>query len=343
MKARRDFIQNMTQLTAGLMVAETLAGGVVKTPHDQWGKLLPVRKLGKTGEQVTMLGVGGFHIAWTSERDAQEVIETAMAGGVRFFDTAHNYSKGLSEERYGKFLLPKYRDDIFLMTKSGAKNGKKLREEFDLSLKRMNVDSVDLLQLHALSSPADAASRVDNGVYDALAEILASGKTRYVGFTGHQDPQAQLELLRRVPQKNIFSTAQMPISLVDWSSTRSFIQQMVPTATEQGLGILAMKTLANGRFFSQTIARGKKVWESDDPVIPNAVSVSEAIHFAWSMPVSVLITGAERKELLEEKIELARSFAMLTEADRTALLERVLQIPDREKIEWYKFPKKKGA
>jgi aryl-alcohol dehydrogenase-like predicted oxidoreductase len=343
MEARREFIQNMTRMTAGVMGSNAIAGSTAQSPRDQWGELLPLRKLGKTGELVTMLGVGGFHVGWTSERDAQEVVETAIEGGIRFFDTAHNYQKGTSEQRYGKYLLPKYRDDIFLMTKSQARDAKKLREEFELSLSRMGADSIDLLQLHALSSPSDAASRVENGVYDALAEILASGKARYVGFTGHEDPLAQLELLKRVPADHIFSTAQMPINLVDWSIDKSFIKQMVPAAMEHRLGILAMKTLANGRFFSQTIARGKPVWSCDHPVVPNAVSVKEAIHFAWSMPVSVLITGAERKDLLEEKIELAKSFAMLTEADRETLLERVLQVPGREKIEWYKFPRKRNA
>jgi predicted aldo/keto reductase-like oxidoreductase len=342
MENRRDFAINMMRLTAGLMVSDAYSGSAAHPAGDAWGEWLPLRKLGKTGELVTMLGVGGFHVGWTSERDAQEVIETAIEGGIRFFDTAHNYSKGVSEERYGKYLLPKYRDNIFLMTKSQAHDAKTLQEQFDLSLKRMGADSVDLLQLHALSSPKDAQRRVEGGVYDALEKILESGKARYVGFTGHEDPQAQLEMLKRVPANHIFSTAQMPINLVDWSIDKSFIKQMVPEAVEQGLGILGMKTLANGRFFSKTIARGKNVWESDHPVIPNAVSVEEAIHFAWSMPISTLITGAERKELLEEKIEMAKSFTMLTEADREALLNRVLQVPGREKIEWYKFPKKKN-
>jgi aryl-alcohol dehydrogenase-like predicted oxidoreductase len=343
MEARRDFIRNMTQLTAGLMATGSMAGGKAAAPRDSWGELLPLRKLGKTGELVTMLGVGGFHIGWTSERDAQEVIETAIAGGIRFFDTAHNYQGGTSEKRYGQFLLPKYRDDIFLMTKSQAGDAKTLQKQFDLSLQRLSTDHVDLLQLHALASPEDAASRVENGVYDALARILESGKARYVGFTGHESPTAQLELLKRVPEQHVFSTAQMPINLVDWSIDKSFIKQVVPVATEQGLGILAMKTLANGRFFAQTIARGKVRWESEHPVIPDAVSVQEAIHFVWSLPVSTLITGAERRDLLDEKIALAKSFAMMTEADRAALLEKVMQVPERQKVEWYKFPKKKPA
>jgi len=336
MEIRRNFIKSMMQLTAGLAAVDAFSGGAAHPPRDVWGELLPQRKLGKTGEHVTMLGVGGFHVGWTSERDAQEVIETAILGGIRFFDTAHNYGKGISEERYGKYLVPKYRDGIFLMTKSQASDGKTLLEEFDLSLKRMGTDSVDLLQLHSLKTPEDVAARLDHGVYDALESIQASGKARYVGFTGHQNPYAHLEMLKRRPAPSIFSTLQMPINLVDYSVEHSFSRQVLPVAAEQGLGVLAMKTLADGRFFNRKEMTGKVRWESDRPVIPEAVSVEEALHFVWSLPISVLITGAENKALLEEKIELAKSFAMLSPADREQLLEHVLMVPEREKVEYYK-------
>ncbi len=336
MEVRRDFIKSMVQLTAGLAAVDAFSGGAAHPPRDAWGEWLPLRKLGKTGEYVTMLGVGGFHVGWTSEREAQEVIETAIQGGVRFFDTAHNYGKGASEERYGKYLVPKYRDDIFLMTKSQAADGKTLLKEFDLSLKRMGTDSVDLLQLHSLKNPDDVASRLDHGVYDALESIRASGKARLVGFTGHQNPLAHLEMLKRSPAPSIFSTLQMPVNLVDFSVEHSFTKQVLPVAVEQGLGVLAMKTLADGRFFARKEMKGKVRWESDSPVIPQAVSVEEAIHFAWSLPISVLITGAENKTLLEEKIELAQGFAALSPEDREQLLARVLAVPERRKVEYYK-------
>ncbi|QHI70727.1 aldo/keto reductase [Tichowtungia aerotolerans] len=335
MSSRRSFIRRMTTFTGALMCRDVFSASAPLLA-DRWGALLPQRALGRTGERITMLGVGGFHIGWTSERDAQEVIETAIAGGVRFFDTAHNYGKGLSEERYGQFLVPKYRDDIFLMTKSQAADRDGVLREFDLSRKRLGVDSVDLLQLHSLKTPDDVVSRIDNGVLDALTQILESGGTRYVGFTGHQNPYAHLEMLKRVPEQSLFSTLQMPINPVDGASEHSFVRQVLPDAVEQGLGVLAMKTLADGRFFDRKEVNGKVRWQSDTPVIPTALSVSDALQFAWSLPISTLITGAENKGLLEEKIELARSFSVLTDADRQKLLEQVLVVPNRTAVEYYK-------
>lgn len=335
MNSRRSFIQNMAALTGSLICRDAFSAGS-KPSADRWGDLLPMRTLGRTGEQVTMLGVGGFHVGWTTERDAQEVIETAMAGGIRFFDTAHNYGRGLSEERYGRFLIPEYRDQIFLMTKTQAADHDGVLREFDLSRRRMGTDSVDLLQLHSLKTPEDVESRLDNGVLDALEQILESGGARYVGFTGHQSPYAHLEMLKRVPEKSLFSTLQMPINPVDGAAEHSFVRQVLPDAVGRGLGVLAMKTLADGRFFSRKEMKGRVRWQSDTPVIPTALSVEDALRFAWSLPISTLITGAENRTLLEEKIELARGFSLLNDADRENLLEQVLAVPDRESVEYYK-------
>lgn len=335
MSSRRSFIRKMAALTGAVICRDAFCASGTP-PADRWGALLPQRLLGHTGERVTMLGVGGFHVGWTSERDAQEVIETALAGGVRFFDTAHNYGKGVSEERYGKFLVPEYRDDVFIMTKSQAGDRDGILREFDLSRKRMGIDQVDLLQLHSLKTPDDVAARLDAGVLDALAQIVESGGARYVGFTGHQSPYAHLEMLKRVPVNSLFSTFQMPVNAVDGVAEHSFVRQVLPEAAERGLGVLAMKTLADGRFFSRKKMNGKVHWQSDQPVVPNALSIEEALRFAWSLPVSTLITGAENKTLMEEKIGMARRFSMMTEAERTKLLEKVLAVPNRAAVEYYK-------
>ena len=128
----------------------------------------------------------------TTKKDAQEVIETAIEGGIRFFDTAHSYGNGTSEERYGKYLVPKYRDHIFLMTKSTATDAETLLKEVDLSLQRLKTDQVDLLQIHSFKNPEDVDARISNGVMDALQSVKESGKARYIGFTGHQSPYAQI-------------------------------------------------------------------------------------------------------------------------------------------------------
>lgn len=303
---------------------------------DRFGTLLPLRKLGATGEKVTMLGVGGYHIGWTTEEDAAEVIETAIQGGIRFFDTAHNYAQGESEQRYGKYLVPEYRDVIFLMTKTQAKDGASVLQEMDLSLERLKTDHVDLLQLHSFSSPEDVDERIQNGVMDAILKIKEEGKARYIGFTGHQSPYAHLRMMEHYPELKEFSTLQMPVSIIDYSSAHSFVQKAMPVAMENNLALLAMKTLADGRFFAKKEMAGRVRWETGTPVIPDHASIRDALYFSWSMPVSTLITGAENKALLEEKIRLANDFVELNEDERNAILERAAMAPDLEKVEYYK-------
>ncbi|MCK4750965.1 MAG: aldo/keto reductase, partial [Bacteroidales bacterium] len=322
--------------TAGIMIPWGTACGGNRIQSDRFGDVLPLRRLGKTGKDVTMLGLGGYHIGWTTEKHAQDVIETAISGGIRFFDTAHSYEKGTSEERYGRFLIPQYRDQIFLMTKSTARNGVSIQKEFDLSLKRMQCDYVDLLQIHSLESPDDVDQRLENGVVDASLKILSTGKAKYIGFTGHRNPYAHVRMMEQLPDSHSFSTVQMPVNLVDYASEHSFVKQVIPKALENDLGILAMKTLADGRFFNRKESKGEVKWTTDSPVIPDHLSVKEALYFSWSMPISVLITGAENAILLKEKIELAKEFVSMSEADRSALLAKVEQAPDREGIEYYK-------
>lgn len=300
------------------------------------GKLLPQRKLGNTGLQVTMLGVGGYHVGWTTEKDAQEVIETAMAKGIRFFDSAYSYGDGQSERRYGKYLVPQYREDVFIMTKSTAKDYKTAREELEESLRRLKVDSVDLWQIHSLQSPEDVDVRIKNGVLKLAEEALKEGKARHIGFTGHADPYAHLRMLEQAGKSGLFSTEQFPINLVDFASEHSFIQKVIPKALENNIGLLAMKTLADGRFFGKKVVNDKTVWESEAPVVPGQISVQQALHFAWSMPVSVLITGAENKKLLKEKIKLAKKFAGMQEKEWTSLAENLTGFADGGNVEYYK-------
>ena len=331
MASRRDFIKAMGAATAGMMVPWQAGAG-----EDPLGPTLPMRKLGATGEEVTMLGVGGYHVGWTTERDAQEVIETALAGGVRFFDTAHNYGRGRSEERYGKYLVPKYRDQVFLMTKTQAKDKASTLAEIDLSLQRLNTDQVDLLQIHSLFTPEDVDERMANGVFEAAAEAAAQGKARHIGFTGHQNPAAQGRLLDRWDECPAFVTCQFPVNVVDLASGHSFIKSVLPRVVEKKLGVLAMKTLADGHFFGQKVVNGKVRWETGDPVVPGRLSLEEALFFAWSLPISVLITGAENAALLQEKIELARRFAVQSEGTRTALMEKVADLAEEGNLEYYK-------
>ena len=331
MVERRTFIKHLAAITGTLMLPVAKLSAY---KNDKLGQLLPLRKLGKTGEKVTMLGLGGYHVGWTTEKDAQEVIETAIEGGIRFFDTAESYDNGGSETRYGKYLIPKYRDEIFLMSKSTARNGKNALEHLEGSLKRLKCDYLDLWQVHSLTTPDDVDNRIQNEVLEVFQKAKSEGKVKHIGFTGHQNPFAHKRMLEKTADNDIFETVQMPINVID-SHFHSFIKNVLPVALERNFGILAMKTLSDGRFFKIKNQRDNVPWETDDPLIPNYISVKEALNFVWSLPVSVLITGAENKEFLLEKIELAHEFTKYKESERIKLLDKVLEKASN-KIEYYK-------
>ena len=330
MTDRRHFLKSLAGVTAGLSVSNYVFGKVSES--DRLGEVLPKRKLGRTGEFVTMLGTGGYHIGWTTERDAQEVIETSMEGGVRFFDTAESYANGVSEERYGKFLTPKYRDLIFLMTKTTGPDAKTVQEHLEGSLRRLKVDQIDLYQVHSIRTPEDVDSRIQNGILEVLLKAKEQGKIKYLGFTGHQNPFAHTRMLEQTAESNIFDAVLMPVNVLD-QSYFSFTKNVLPIALERNMGILAIKSLADGRFFAE---KKQANWTSEDPVIPNYITIKEAMHFVWSLPVTVLISGNENATFIREKITLARSFSKLTEDQKIALITKVSDIAMSGKVEYYK-------
>lgn len=331
MQERRQFLKQLALLTSSLMLP---LPSFANTQKDKWGDVLPLRRLGKSNEMVTMLGLGGNHIGWTTERDAQEVVETAMEGGIRFFDTAESYGRGRAEERYGQLLIPKYRDDIYLMSKTRATNGKAALEHLELSLSRMKCDYLDLWQVHAIETPGEVDERIKNEILEVFEQAKAQGKVRHLGFTGHDNPSAHVHMINKTAQSKNFTAVQMPVNVVD-SHFHSFINDVMPKAVQNDVGILAMKTLADGRFFKQRLRGERVVWETEDPIIPNYVSIQDAFYFVWSLPVSVLITGAENKQFIQEKIDLAKSFKALTEEQRLEILDKVYTKAGHE-IEFYK-------
>jgi aryl-alcohol dehydrogenase-like predicted oxidoreductase len=328
------FIKSLAGVTAGITAGITLSGmaHAEKSDNDRLGEVLPKRKLGRTNELVTMLGTGGYHVGWTSERDAQEVIEASLEGGIRFFDTAESYGDGTSETRYGKYLIPKYRDLVFLTSKSTGQDARTVQDHLDATLRRLKTDQLDLYQVHALATPEDVDSRIQLGVLDVLLKAKADGKIRYLGFTGHQNPFAHARMLERTKETDLFDTVLMPVNVLD-QTYFSFTKNVLPKALDRNLGILAIKSLADGRFFSKKEEAG---WSSDDPLIPNYLSIKEAMHFVWSLPVSVLISGNENATFLREKIAIARSFLQLSDEQKTALIDKVTDIALTGKVEYYK-------
>ena len=330
MADRRMFLKSLAGATAGLALAGST--NATNQDRDRLGEILPKRRLGRTNQYVTMLGTGGYHIGWTTERDAQEVVEASLEGGVRFFDTAESYGNGISETRYGKYLTPQYRDLIFLMSKSTGKDAKTVREHLEGTLKRLKTDQLDLYQVHAISTPEDVDNRIQLGVLDVLLKAKEEGKIKYLGFTGHQNPFAHARMLEQTKETDIFDTVLMPVNVLD-QTYFSFTQTVMPEALKRNMGILAIKSLADGRFFAKNDQAG---WATDDPLIPNYLSIKEAMHFVWSLPVSVLISGNENATFMREKIALARSFTKLTDEQKSALIDKVKHIAQTGKVEYFK-------
>jgi uncharacterized protein len=327
---RRHFLQHLALFTSLASISgclESLLGDELAS--DRLGQTLPRRLLGGTGEKVTMLGLGGFHVGSLNDRNAQALIEAAIEGGIRFFDNAQQYQSGGSEAKYGRLLTPKYREHIFLMTKTLARNANTARGDLEGSLRRLKTDHLDLWQMHSVESPADVDGRQREGILQVMAEAKKSGKTRYIGFSGHRTPLAHQRVLAVTDQ---FDTCQMPINAAD-PSYHSFIKNVLPMLVEKNMGVLAMKTLADRGFFGQNRWDARPTGVS--PLIPNRISVTEAIHFVWSLPVSALITGAESLVQLHEKIELAKSFKGISQEERQRIIAKVADLAGNA-VEYYK-------
>ncbi len=326
---RRAFLKSLAGLTTGILLSSGGAEGQdANTSSDRLGDLLPMRMFGRTNEKVTMLGVGGWHIGEMSESEAEKTIETALAGGVRFFDSAASYQAGGSEERLGKLLIPKYRDDIFLMTKTTARDASTARKHLEGSLKRLKTEQVDLWQVHAVRNPEDVDERISNGVFEVMIEAKKSGKARYIGFTGHTSPTAHQRVLS---QSDIFDACQLPVNVTD-VSYNSFIEGVIPSLVEKNIGIIGMKSLANGGFFGGS-RHGKH--GANPRVVPNRVTIEDAIRFVWSFPISTLVTGPDNAAQMQEKIDIAKTFSGMKENERNQLVEKVADMAGTT-VEFYK-------
>ena len=336
---RRKFMAMLAGCTVGLMVPSLFHGegkiaAATASLSDRLGKLLPLRKLGSSGPVVTNLGVGGDHVGSASEKDAQAIIEKALEEGVRFFDNAPLYRNGKAEERYGKFLTPKYRDVSFIMTKSLAKNRETALKELDTSLSRMKTDYVDLWQVHALENPKDVEARVQNGVLDAFLEAQKKGKVRNIGFTGHSSYKAHLKMLEELKKRGVkMAAAQMPVNPAD-PHFESFVTHVMPKCVEADIGVLAMKTLAYGRFFG-----GNKGWRRKEasvkPAIPSVLSVEDVFGFVWSLPITTLVSGMESVQQVSQNAAIARKTWNWNQAERQKRIDAVAPIAGPD-LEFYK-------
>lgn len=330
---RRSFLKILGGVAAGSLIP---LPGKASQP-DRLGSVLPTRKLGR--KPVTVLGLGGYHIGWTSAKDAQETIEAALEEGVRFFDTAESYGPHVSEERFGEWLIPAARDEIYLMTKSQANTASAARQSIEGSLRRLRTDHIDLWQLHALSTPEDVDTRLDGGVLEAALKAREEGKIGAIGFTGHASPYALLRIMERTGgDPSPFEACQFPINPVDAIARHSFIREVFPVAEKNQIDVLAMKTLADGRFFSNKRMGDRDVWKTDNSLIPSIFTMQDCFAFALSLPVAVLITGAEKQEFVRDKAAIVRDLQKMNEVERAALAEKVRLFAESGSIEYYKAP-----
>ncbi len=321
---RREFLKYLSALSATYCIPGSLMAGEkesIKYKRDKWGDLLPVRKLGKTNEWITMLSLGSGHYGRVEPAaKAEAMAEKAIEQGIRFIDTALAYQNGGSETKIGKYLVPKYRDELFIMSKTKAKNGKDALKHLDISRKRMGIDVIDLYQIHTIETPEDVDNRINNGVLDALLNAKEKGIIRYVGFTGHKRTITHLRMLQRLDELGIdLDTCQLPVSLCDYHYD-SFTVKVLPKLLEKGYGIIAMKTLANGQFFGRIDGWAKKGRSKPEQLIPGRVSLEEALHYVWSYPISTLTSGMTSSEELIENAGYARSYRKMSDKERERLL-----------------------
>lgn len=266
------------------------------------------RTLGSTGEVVSAVGVGGWHLGLegVDEALAIRIVREAIDRGITFMDNSWDYNDGESERRMGKALRDGYRDRAFLMTKIDGRSGAAAASQLEESLERLRTDRIDLVQHHEVIRFEDADRIFDpDGAHAALLEARDAGKVRYIGFTGHKDPAIHLHTLEVADRAgHAFDTVQMPLNVMD-AHFRSFERRVLPELVRRGVGVLGMKSMANGLILRSGV-----------------VSARECLRYALSLPTSVVITGIDSVEVLEQAVEVATGFEPLTEAERDALLAR---------------------
>lgn len=279
------------------------------------------RQLGTTGETVSAIGLGGYHVGSQKDpADSINLIHAAIDRGITFIDNCWDYNDGISEVRVGQALRNGYRPKVFLMTKMDGRTATEYNKQLEQSLGRLQTDMIDLVQFHEVIRMEDP-DRIfaPGGAMEAAIAARQAGKIRYIGFTGHKDPAVHLRMLEVAQQHGIhFDTVQMPINVMD-AHFRSFTHDVMPVALKQGIGVLAMKTFGDG-----FILESKTV----EPI--------EALHYGLTLPVSVIITGIDSKPILDQAFEAVRTFKPLTDAQVKALLDRTKVAASNGKFEPFK-------
>ena len=286
--------------------------GSLPTPPSTKRGDMPYRQLGSTGEEVSLVGMGGFHIGKPdTDEEGIKLIHTGVDRGINFMDNSWDYNNGNSELRMGKALSQGgYRQKVFLMTKIDGRNRSSFDSQLNQSLTRLQTDHVDLVQFHEILRMEDP-DRIfaQDGALQAAIAAKQAGKVRFIGFTGHKDPLVHRRMLDVADTHGFrFDTVQMPINVMD-AHFRSFTQTVVPLLVQRKIGILGMKTFGDHFILDKVLAD-----KLSNPI--------EMLHYSMTMPVSVVVCGIDRMEILEQALTAARTFQPLTASQISSLLSR---------------------
>ena len=295
-----------------------------KDPGELRGEML-YRPLGRTGERVSAIGLGGSHIGKPGLSPAESIrlIQQAIDRGITFMDNSWDYNEGQSELRMGEALSQGgYRDKVFLMTKIDGRGKDEATRQIETSLERLKTDRIDLLQHHEVLR-FDDPDRIfaKGGAMEALVAAQQAGKIRYIGFTGHKDPRIHLYMLDIAARHGFrFDTAQMPLNVMD-AHFRSFAQLVVPRLTELEIGVLGMKTFGGA---DGVILKSKTV----EPL--------ECLHYSLNLPTSVVITGIDKQEILDQAFQAVKTFRLMNEEEVGALIGKTQKVAAAGEYELFK-------
>jgi predicted aldo/keto reductase-like oxidoreductase len=311
---RREFVKLAAAAGVAVSTVPTLWAAETKTE-------MPMRTLGRTGEKISLVGLGGFHAG--VPRDEQEtirIIRSAIDRGINFMDNCWDYHNGRSEVRMGKALQDGYRAKVFLMSKIDGQTKAAAEKQIDESLKRLQTDHVDLMQFHEIIRMEDP-DRIfgANGAIEAMQAAKKAGKVRFIGFTGHKDPDIHLNMLKVAGDHQFrFDAVQMPLNVMD-AHFRSFEHKVLPVLVKDNIGVLAMKTMGAGVILTS-----------------GAVKPIECLHYAMNLPSSTVITGMDSVARVDQAVEAARTFKPMTAEQVASLLSRTANAAANGKFELFK-------
>ncbi|WP_414652378.1 aldo/keto reductase [Geomonas sp.] len=319
---RRDFLKG-SSMVAGAVVAERLAAldRIAFAAAGLTKQGVPRRPLGSTGEEISMVGLGGAHIGKQSdEQESIRIIRSAMDAGITFMDNSWDYNGGASEERMGKALRDGYRQRAFLMTKFDGRTREAAARQIEESLKRLKTDHVDLLMCHEVIRINDGDRFfAKGGAVEAALAAQRAGKAKYLGFTGHKDPAMHLRFLDLAKANGFkLDAVLMPINVMD-AHYNSFQHHVLPRLIEEKIGVLSMKPLAAGHILKS-----------------QAATATECLRYAMSVSPGTVVTGIDSMQILAQALEVVRGFQPMTRVEMAQLLERTAPFAYRGNYELFK-------